>query len=84
MTLLVWGVNRVLPVRITDFSITEEAYDVSLNPIRAKVSLGLRVLNYDDLPWGGRGARLFLGHHVQKELMALKASIPNPAAIVGL
>ena len=29
---------------ITDFSITEEAFDPTLNPIRAKVSLGLRVL----------------------------------------
>ncbi|MGB3615222.1 MAG: hypothetical protein WBA10_15620, partial [Elainellaceae cyanobacterium] len=63
MTLFVWGKNRVLPVRLTEFSITEEFYDVNLNPIRAKVSLGMRVLNYDDLPWGQRGAQLFLGHH---------------------
>jgi hypothetical protein len=40
VTLLVWGFNRVLPVRLTDFNVTEEAYDVTLNPIRAKVSLG--------------------------------------------
>lgn len=84
MTLLVWGKNRVLPVRLTDFSITEEAYDVNLNPIRAQVSLGLRVLNYDDLPWGTRGAKLFLGHHQQKERIALKAQRANPAAITGV
>ena len=38
--LFVWSKNRVVPVRITEFSITEEAFDPALNPIRAKVSLG--------------------------------------------
>jgi hypothetical protein len=84
MTLLVWGRHRVLPVRLTEFSIAEEAYDVNLNPIRAKVSLGLQVLNEDDLPWGERGARLFLGHHQQKERMARKARQTNPAAVTGV
>lgn len=84
MTLLVWGQNRVLPVRLTDFSITEDTYNVNLSPIRAKVSLGLRVLNYDDLPWGARGARLFLGHHQRKELMARKGSVSNPGAVTGV
>lgn len=84
MTLLVWGSKRVLPVRLTEFSITEEAYDVNLNPIRAKVSLGLRVLNYGDLPWGQRGARLFLAHHKAKEQMSKKGSSSNPAAVTGV
>lgn len=84
MTLLVWGKKRVLPVRLTDFSITEEAYDVNLNPIRAKVSLSLRVLNYDDLPWGQRGARLFLSHHREKESMAKKVKISNPSSVTGV
>lgn len=84
MTLLVWGSKRVLPVRLTEFTITEEAYDVNLNPIRAKVSLGLRVLNYSDLPWGQRGARLFLAHHKAKERMAQKGSISNPSAVTGI
>ncbi|HEY9674396.1 MAG TPA: hypothetical protein V6D11_23355 [Waterburya sp.] len=70
LTLLVWGTNRVLPVRLTDFSITEEAYDVNLNPIRAKVSLGLRVLSYNDLPWNQRGSKLFFTHQQEKERMA--------------
>lgn len=80
MTLLVWGRSRVLPVRLTDFSITEEAYDVHLNPILAKVSLGLKVLNYDDLPSDSLSAKLFLAHHRQKELMAKKANMPNLAS----
>ena len=49
LTVFVWGANRVVPVRVTEVSITEEAFDARLNPIRAKVSLGLRVLSVDDL-----------------------------------
>ena len=33
-TVLIWGIKRVVPVRVADFSITEEAHDVNLNPIR--------------------------------------------------
>ena len=56
LTLFVWSKNRIVPVRITDFSITEEAFDPPLNPIRAKVSLGMRVLSVDDLGFGARAA----------------------------
>ncbi|HEY9661021.1 MAG TPA: hypothetical protein V6C65_21410, partial [Allocoleopsis sp.] len=84
MTLLVWGRKRVLPVRLTDFSITEEAYDVNLNPIRARVSLSLRVLNYEDLPWGQRGAHLFLSHHREKEQMAAIGIPANRTNLTGV
>lgn len=67
MTLFIWGKQRLLPVRLTEFTITEEAYDVNLNPVRAKVSLGLRVLNYNDLPWNQVARKLFLPHHRKKE-----------------
>lgn len=69
-TLFIWGPKRVLPVRLTEFSITEEAYDPQLNPIRAKVSLGLRVLSYNDLPAAHPGYHLFLAHQIVKETMA--------------
>ena len=55
LTLFVWSKNRIVPVRITDFSITEEAFDPALNPIRAKVSLGMRVLSVDDLGFDNKG-----------------------------
>jgi len=42
LTLFVWSSKRILPVRLTEFSVTEEAFDTKLNPIRAKVSLGMR------------------------------------------
>jgi hypothetical protein len=70
MTLFVWGPQRVLPVRVTSFSITEEAHDQLLNPIRAKVELSLAVLSYHDLPLLSAGRVLFLAHHIVKEVMA--------------
>lgn len=70
LALLVWSATRVLPVRITQITINEEAYDPSLNPIQAKVSLSLRVLNYDDLGLLSVGGGLFMVHQVAKEVMA--------------
>ena len=70
LALFVWSKSRILPVRITEFSITEEAFDVSLNPIRAKVSLGLRVLSVNDVPSGHKAASLFMSYLQQKEQLA--------------
>jgi hypothetical protein len=83
-TLFIWGPKRVLPVRLTDFSITEEAYDVNLNPIRARVSLGLRVLTYNDLPLTHEGYGIFLAHQVIKETMAQVGSVSNLSAVAGV
>lgn len=78
MTLLVWGIKRVLPVRLSQFSLTEQAYDQGLNPIRARVTLGLRVLSYSDLSVTSPAYYVFLAHQVAKETMA---TIANGAAI---
>ena len=59
-----------MPVRITDFSITEEAFDAALNPIRAKVSLGMRVLSVNDLGFEHKGGSLFMAYLQQKEQLA--------------
>ena len=83
LTLLVWGLKRVLPVRLTDFSITEEAHDVSLNPIRARVSLGLRVLSYNDLSITNPAYYVFLTHQIVKETMATIGSVGNLSAVAG-
>jgi hypothetical protein len=73
LTLFVWSKNRVVPVRLTDFSITEEAFDTSLNPIRAKVSLGMRVLTIDDLGFQHPGGHIFMAYLGNKEALAAKA-----------
>jgi hypothetical protein len=82
-TLLVWGLKRVVPVRLTDLTITEEAHDTSLNPIRAKVSLGLRVLSYNDLSLTNPGYYIFFAHQVAKEVFATMASVSNAGALIG-
>ena len=81
LTLLVWGLKRVLPVRLTQFSITEQAYDTGLNPIRARVSLGLRVLSYSDLDIANPGYHVFLAHQVAKEVMATIAGASAVATV---
>jgi len=74
LTLFVWSKHRVVPVRVTDFSITEEAFDPALNPIRAKVSLGFRVLTIDDLGFSHKGGSLYLAYQQQKERLASRYS----------
>ncbi|GAA4005713.1 hypothetical protein GCM10022247_29180 [Allokutzneria multivorans] len=59
LTLLVLGRNRVVPVRITEFSVTEEAFDIELNPIRAKASIGARALTVDDVGFTHPAGLLF-------------------------
>jgi len=70
MTLFVWSANRIAPVRITELSITEEAFDPLLNPIRAKVSLGMRVLTIDDLNFSDKSGSLYMTYQQQKETLA--------------
>lgn len=74
LAVFVWSKSRIVPVRVTDFSITEEAFDPSLNPIRAKVSLGLRVLSVDDLGFSHKGGTLFMNYLQAKERLAAKAA----------
>ena len=73
LTLFVWSKSRVVPVRLTEFSITEESFDPSLNPIRAKVSLGMRVLSVDDLGFQHPGGHLFMAYLANKEQLASQA-----------
>lgn len=70
LALFVWSQVRVLPMRLTEFSITEEAFDPNLNPIRAKISLGMRVLTVNDLGFAHKGGNLFMAYLQQKEQLA--------------
>ena len=81
LTLFVWSKSRIVPVRLTDFSITEEAFDPALNPIRAKVSLGLRVLSIDDLGFSSKGGSLFMSYLQTKEQLAAKAQAGSFASL---
>ena len=81
LTLFVWSKSRIVPVRVTEFSITEEAFDPALNPIRAKVSLGLRVLSVDDLGFAHKGGSLFMAYLQTKEQLAAKAQAGSFATL---
>ena len=74
LTLFVWSKSRVVPVRLTEFSITEEAFDPNLNPIRAKVSLGMRVLNVDDIGFSTPGGHIFMAYLTNKQQLASQAT----------
>lgn len=74
LALFVWSAHRIVPVRLTGLKITEEFFDPHLNPIRARVSLSLRVLSVDDLGFHHRGAGLFMAYLQAKEQLAAKAA----------
>jgi hypothetical protein len=79
LAIFVWSRQRILPVRITEFSVVEDAFDPALNPMRAKVSIGMRVLSVDDLGFGHRGGALFMASLLAKERLVTKA----PSRTVG-
>ncbi len=83
LMLLVWSKSRIVPVRLTEFTITEEAFDPTLNPIVAKVSLGLRVLSVDDLGFAHKGGSLFMSYLKAKEQLAGKA-LPGGLGALGI
>jgi hypothetical protein len=70
LTLLVWGKDRVVPVLLTNFTVTEDGFDPSLNPIQAKVELGMRVLTDLELRQSTLGYDAFLAYQRQKRTLA--------------
>lgn len=83
LTLFIYGAKRVLPVKLTRLSITEEAHDAALNPIRARAQVGMRVLSTSDLSITHPGYAMFLAHQVVKEAMAVVGSVGNLDAVAG-
>jgi hypothetical protein len=73
LTLFVWSAQRVMPVRITDYSVVEDGFDENLNPIRARISLGMRVLTVDDLGFQHPGGTVFLGYLQRKQQLGAQA-----------
>lgn len=82
-TIFIWGKTRILPVRLKSLSITEEAYDPKLNPIRAKVSMDLTVLSYSDLESSHPGYAMFLSHQLVKETMAMVGRVNSLGSVLG-
>lgn len=74
LLLFVWSRSRIAPVRLTEFAVTEEAFDAGLNPIRARVTLALRVLTVDDLGFDHRGGSLYMAYQQTRERLAERAA----------
>ena len=83
LTLFIYGWKRVVPVKIESLSITETMHDPSLNPIRADVSVSMKVLTYNDLAITHPGYWAFMAHQVVKEVLATVASVDNVGAVLG-
>jgi len=64
LTIFAWGPQRVVPVRVTGMTITEEAFSPQLVPIRAKVDLRMEVLSWYDLPTGSVGYALSIARQI--------------------
>jgi hypothetical protein len=70
LTVFVWSRRRQQPVRITQFSVTEEFFDPRLNPLRARVALTMKVLRPGDLGLSSLGAQIFDAYHREKERLS--------------
>jgi len=70
LVLLVWGKSRVVPVKLTTFSVSEEAFDTRLNPIAVKVELGMQVLTYMEFTQSSIGRDTFIAYQQAKESLA--------------
>lgn len=81
-TIFVWGSGRVVPVRLTSATVTEQLFDANLNPIQASVALEMRVLSYSDVFSPNADYQLFMTY--QKNLETLSASALQKTASVKI
>ncbi len=84
LVLLVWGPLRVIPVHVESVAVTEQAFDTLLNPIRAKVDLGLQTLSKNELKTlGPPFDTLDLVNQISKEVLARTAAVTSVGEIGG-
>ncbi|WP_432139840.1 MULTISPECIES: hypothetical protein [unclassified Streptomyces] len=84
LSVLVLGPHRVLPVRMVDVEVLEEAHDGELNPIRARVTLTLRIITVDDVGFGHQAGGLYLQYQQSRErFAALVGYGPGTVGYVG-
>ncbi|NCA84373.1 MAG: hypothetical protein EOM83_02235 [Clostridia bacterium] len=90
VVLFVWGPGRIVPVRLTSFSVEEQAYSPLLYPIRAKVNIGLKILTPRDFPSCNRklseeiAITAFNFTRKQKEVLAAANIANSVESILGM
>lgn len=72
LLVFVWGPRRVLPVRISSLSVSEQLFDSKLNPIQVQIAVTLQSLKSVDLPEGSQGRRLWDTHLQVIEQLSLQ------------
>jgi hypothetical protein len=83
LVVLVWGPLRVVPVRVVSLGVTEQAFDQRLNPILARVTLGLRALTFPELVEAGTPFDMLgIVNQIAKEVLA-RTNILNSAQQIG-
>jgi hypothetical protein len=80
LTTLVWGQARVVPVRVTELAVTEEAFDLVLHPIRASVVATMEVLSAPRRSPASAGAALKEEHKLIREALADRARLAKRGA----
>lgn len=83
LSVFVWNPTRITPVRITSLDITEEAFDTNLNPIRARVSLEMRVLNVNDTGFLNPAGALYMIYQIEKEALAIANALQSLGTLAG-
>lgn len=83
LVLLVWGRQRVQPVRVVALGIVEQDFDRALNPLRAHVTLELQALTAQELGTGSRGAHLLAVHARTRAALAARIG-PQGLHALGL
>jgi hypothetical protein len=78
VVLFVYGAGRVVPVRVRSLSVTEEAFDPLLNPIRASVGIGLRSMTEKELKEAGPPFdKLGLVRLISKEILVTAGTVSS-------
>ena len=77
--IFVWGGRRILPVRVTEMQIVEESFDSALNPVRAELTVTMKVLKDADLAPSSYGRSLWDVHLQLVQTLAATA----PAATLA-
>jgi hypothetical protein len=70
LVILAWGKSRVVPVQLSSLSVSEELFDPMLNPLSAKIELGLKVLTYMEFTKASVGRDTFIAFQKRKEELA--------------
>lgn len=83
LAVFVWNPLRITPVRINSLEITEEAFDTNLNPIRAKVTLDMRVLNVNDTGFLNPAGALYMIYQIEKEALAIANAIQTVGTLAA-